>query len=105
MPGWAAGNVVIALGVSLAFRAASRLRPWLRQLVLAAAIVLFTAVGILGVKSLVEMVLYAQPFLIRAAKNIYAFVADIVVMVMSLPICANLNRVIRKLFPGEIVSA
>ena len=105
MPGWAAGNVVIALGVSLAFRAASRLRPWLRQLVLAAAIVLFTAVGILGVKSLVEMVLYAQPFLIRAAKNIYAFVADIVVMVLSLPICASLNKVIRKLFPGEIVSA
>ena len=105
MPGWAAGNVVIALGVSAAFQAAARLRPWLRQIVLTAAIVLFTAAGILGVKSLVEMVLYAQPFLIRAAKNVYAFVADIVVMALSLPVCASLEKVIRKLFPKEISAA
>ena len=105
MPGWAAGNVVVALGISAAFKATARLRPWLRQLLLTAAIVLFTAAGILGVKSLVEMVLYAQPFLIRAAKNVYAFVADIVVMTLSLPICASLEKVIRKLFPKEISAA
>lgn len=103
MPGWVAGNVIIALGMSGAFRATARLRPWLRQVILLAAIVLTTAVGILLVKSLVEMILYAQPLAVRVAKNIYAFVADIVVMLLSLPVCASLKGIIRKLFGNEAV--
>ena len=88
MPGWAIGNLVIALSVSLAckFTAGPESR-WLRHLILLGVIVVSTAAAILGVKSVVEMVLYAQPVLLRAAKNMYAFVADIVVMTVSLPIC------------------
>ena len=103
MPGWAAGNVVIALAVSFACRYTAGLKnKLLRYLILTGVIVVATAVAILGVKSVVEMILYAQPFLLRAAKNLYAFVADIVVMVVSLPVCEKLEGTIRKLFPEEI---
>lgn len=106
MPGWAAGNAVIALSVSMACKATAGLRNrLLRQGIVLAVIALSTAVGILGVKSLVEMALYAQPFLLRCAKNVYAFVADIVVMAVSLPVCGKLEKGIRKLFPEEMASA
>lgn len=103
MPGWAMGNIVIALSVSLACRFTAGLaNRRLRHLILAVVIVASTAVAIIGVKSVVEMLLYTQPFLLRAAKNIYAFVADVFVMVLSLPICDNLGNIVRKLFPDEI---
>ena len=104
MPGWAAGNLVIALAVSFACKGTANMeKRWLRSLVLMAVIVIATAVAILGVKSLVEMMLYAQPFLLRAAKNVYAFVADIVVMTVSIPVCEKLEAIINKLFPDEVV--
>ena len=103
MPGWAIGNIVIALSVSITCKYTAGLKNrGIRYLILMTVIVAATAVAILGVKSIVEMVLYAQPFLLRVAKNVYAFVADIVVMVVSLPICEKLEGVIRKLFPEEI---
>lgn len=104
MPGWAAGNIVIALAVSITCKYTAGLKKrWIRYLILMTVIIASTATAILGVKSLVEMVLYAQPFLLRAAKNVYAFVADIVVMAVSLPLCEKLDDVIQKLFPEEIV--
>ncbi len=105
MPGWAAANVVIALAVSLVCRCTAGIpNIWIRNGLRIIAIVLSAAVGILGVKSLVEMVLYAQPFLLRVAKNIYAFVADVFIMTVSLPICESLKGVIRKLFPREMTA-
>lgn len=61
------------------------------------AVVLSTAVGILGVKSFVEVILYAQPMVVRVAKNVHAFVADVVVLAASLPICVCLRRPIQKI--------
>ena len=49
--------------------------------------------------------LYAQPFLFRVAKNTYAFVADVVVMAVSIPVCEKLESIINKLFPDEIAIA
>ncbi|MBQ6973388.1 MAG: hypothetical protein IJQ17_01085 [Oscillospiraceae bacterium] len=57
------------------------------------------ALGILVVKSETESLLYAQPFLIRAGKNVYAFVADTVVLIVSLPICAILDIQAKKMLP------
>lgn len=106
MPGWAAGNVAIGLIVSLACKATSGMKnAWLRRILLICAVTVSCAVGILGIKSLVETVLYAQPFLLRAAKNVYAFVADVIVLTLSLPVCEALGGVIRKLFPREVVCA
>jgi len=73
----------------------------LRNIIIAIAVILSTAIGILGIKSIVEVILYAQPMLVRVAKNIYAFVADVVVLIASLPICICLNGTIRKFLKEE----
>ncbi len=102
MPGWAAGNLVIGWTVGMACKHTRHIKnTWLRNGILAAVILISTALGILGVKSLVEVLLYVQPMALRVAKNSYAFVADVFVLVFSLPICASLKPVIRKLFPQE----
>ena len=100
MPGWALGNVVIGICLGLAFRATKKMRRRTTGTILIiAAVIAGTALGILVVKSVTESVLYAQPFVLRAGKNVYAFVADVVVLIISLPVCAVLDRTARKMFP------
>lgn len=100
MPGWALGNLVIGLIVGLICKATKNIdNQVLRQVLIAIAVIISTAIAMLGVKSIVESLLYAQPFMVRAAKNIYAFVADAVVLIISFPICLAVKPVIHKLFP------
>ncbi len=98
LPGWAAGNLVIGLAVGMTCRLTKGLgNPFLRNCIIALSVILSTAIGILGIKSVVEVILYAQPMVLRMAKNLYAFVADVVVLLASLPICASLRTPITKL--------
>jgi len=48
------------------------------------------------VKSMVENWLYYEPFLLRVSKNMYAFIADVVVIVISIPICRLLEPQIKS---------
>ena len=100
LPGWALGNVVIGVALGLTFRVTRKMKSrGMRVVVNAAAIILSVTVGILGIKSLTETILYAQPIVVRMGKNLYAWVADVVVLLLSLPICMTLHGTIRKLFP------
>ena len=100
MPGWALGNVVIGVALGLTFRSTERLSSTaLRALICCVVIVAACALGILAVKSEVEHLLYAQPFLVRCAKNTSAFVADSVMLILSLPICRILHPYAGKIFP------
>lgn len=104
MPGWAIGNLVIGCAVGLTCKWGLHIKnAWRRHAVFAGAIIVSTAVGILGVKSVVEVMLYAQPMLLRISNNIYAFVADAAVMVLSLPICEAIKTVMHRRFPEEIM--
>ena len=105
MPGWAIGNLVIGLTVGLTCRLTLKFeKQWLRHVLIGLAIVVSTAIAMLVVKSLVEAFLYAQPMLLRIAKNSYAFIADAVVMVISLPFCVSLNGILRKTFAEEMMN-
>jgi len=98
LPGWAAGNLVIGLAVGLTCSFTKKMEnAVLRNIIITIAVILSTAIGILGIKSIVEVILYAQPMLVRVAKNIYAFIADVVVLIASLPICICLKGIIQKL--------
>ncbi len=102
MPGWALGNIVIGIALGLCFRATAGMKNRvLRCVIQIAVIVASCALGILVIKSETEHLLYDQPFLIRAAKNVYAFVADTVMLIASLPLCAVLDRHAKKLFPKQ----
>ncbi len=99
LPGWALGNVVIGVTLGLVFRSTKHMRSSLLRTALnAAAIVLSVTVGILAVKSVTESVLYLQPFPVRAAKNFYAWAADLVVLLLSLPVCMMLDKTVQRMF-------
>ena len=105
MPGWALGNIVIGAALGLIFKATKPMKSTaLRILAESTVIAAATALGILVVKSGTECLLYAQPFLIRVAKNMSAFIADCVVLVISLPICRIVDRYAEKVFPDLHVS-
>ena len=100
MPGWALGNVVIGICLGLTFRMTKQMKNRVLATALCvAAIVAGTALGILGIKSITESILYGQPFLVRAGKNVYAFIADVAVLIVSLPVCMMLDKTARKMFP------
>lgn len=93
MPGWTLGNIAIGIVCGMVFVKAKEISsPMVRRAVMAVTIVLMTAVGILGIKSITEGILYGQPIAIRVAKNIYAFIADAVMMLVSIPVCEVLDR-------------
>lgn len=100
MPGWALGNVVIGLALGAACRMSEGMKNTpLRTVLLMTIVLISTAAGMLGVKSLVEHLLYAQPMVVRMAKNVYAFVSDVIVLWVGLLICPTLAPALRKLFP------
>ncbi len=106
MPGWALGNVVIGLAVGSCFKATRRMHAQaLRLLVHVLVVTAACAVGILLVKSATESLLYLQPMGVRIGKNFSAFVADAVMLILSLPICMALEKPARSIFPNLAVPA
>ncbi len=100
MPGWTLGNILIGVVLGLTFKRTKTMKSTAaKAAVNAAAIVLSVTAGILGLKSLTECLLYTQPFLVRVGKNFYAWVADLVVLIVSLPICMTLDGIVRRYFP------
>ena len=97
MPGWALGNAVIGVMLGLVFRSVKRQkRKGFAAIICIIAILLTCAIGILGVKSVTESILYAQPFAVRVIKNSYAFAADAAVLIVSLPICRIMRDRLRR---------
>ncbi len=100
MPGWSLGNVVIGISLGLAFKYTRSLKSvFLQTVIHCVVIAAATALGILVIKSETESLLYLQPFLIRVAKNTSAFIADAVMLIVSLPVCRILDKYAKKIFP------
>ena len=100
MPGWALGNVVIGIVLGLTFRMTKRMQSnTVKTALNVAAIVVGSALGILLVKSITESLLYGQMLAVRIGKNVYAFVADMVMLIVSLPICLVVDKTAKKMFP------
>ena len=98
MPGWVLGNLIIGIVIGLTFKATKKLdKKWLAAILNFLAIAASTALGILIVKSLTEHLLYTQPMAVRMGKNVFAFVADIFVLELSLPVAMSVDKQIRKI--------
>ena len=98
MPGWAVGNFVLGIMMGFVFKLIkNKENKLLFYIILIPLIIIITAISILGVKSIIECILYTQPFFVRIAKNIYAFVADVFVIIFSIPICKNLDKHLKKI--------
>ena len=94
MPGWVLGNLVIGIMMGLTMR---RINIAEKKILSYIIIVLISCIsvllGILVVKSLVECILYTQPILIRIFTNTYAFIADCVTIVLSIPLAISLKKI------------
>ncbi len=100
MPGWALGNVFIGIVLGLTFRMTKRMQSNTVKIALnVAAIVVGSTLGILLMKSITESLLYGQMLAVRIGKNVYAFVADMVMLIVSLPICLAVDKTAKKMFP------
>ena len=106
MPGWALGNLVIGLSLGWLFRMTLRQgRSAPRFIITVLGMVLITAVAILGVKSLTDVVLYGQPMWARILKNSYAFVADSVVLVLGIPFCIASEKILGVTFMNSMAKS
>ena len=102
MPGWALGNVVIGLIMGIVLKQIQKLESKTLQVILtAAAAIIATFIGIEIVKSLVDSFIVSQPFAVRFVKNTSSFIADAFVIVISLPVCALIEKQARKLRYGK----
>ena len=94
--------MAIGFGLGLTFELTKNMKNRVAKYMLWVAAVIFSvALGILGLKSLVDSVIKSQPFLARVAMNLYAFVADVAVLIIALPICELLDRPAQKLLKGK----
>ena len=93
MPGWSVGNIVIGLITGFAVRYIKKIRNKIFQIILMAIVAVIAAfIGIELVKSFIDSFIVSQPFLVRFVKNMTSFVADAFVIVISLPICAIVEK-------------
>ena len=102
MPGWAAGNIAIGFIVGITLKYVKRIRNKVLQVVLTAIVaVAATFIGIELIKSIIDSFVVGQPFPVRFVKNMTSFVSDAFVIVVSLPICALVEKPAAKLRYGE----
>ena len=88
MPGWILGNVVIGIICGITAKIVKKHdRKYIKEILMITSVIVSTAIGILVVKSLVEVALYSLPFMLRVTNNIFAFVADVVVLVLGFELC------------------
>ena len=102
MPGWAVGNIVIGLILGMGLTWIRKIENKALKAALTAVVaVIATFAGIEIVKSLIDSFVVAQPFLVRVGKNMTSFIADIVVIVASLPVCVLIEKPAKRLRYGE----
>jgi len=88
MPGWALGNLAIGIMMGITFRLVKKLNKTVLEMVISSIVaVISVAFGILVVKSAVEHIIYSLPFMLRVMTNVYAFIADVVIIIISIPVC------------------
>ena len=95
MPGWVLANIVIGINVGLVLQMIKHgvfQNKLIKYLAIATVTVLAVGIGIFGVKSILESIIYAQPVIARMVTNTPAFVTDTIVIIFSVPFCEILER-------------
>lgn len=101
MPGWIFGNIVIGIVCGMAVVCVKKHHnQWLQQGIMIIAVVASTAIGILGIKSMTEVLLYGIPFVVRLANNIFAFTADMFVLIFGFEICISGESIFKNMVRG-----
>jgi len=95
--GWMGGNMLMALILAFTFRHTAGIKNQTVKIVIwVLAMILAAFLGIVGVKSLSETILFANPLMVRMAKNFYAFLGDAFTLVLSIPVIVLIDKVRSK---------
>lgn len=98
MPGWAVGNLFLGIIMGLTFKYTKNLsNKYVETIISSIIIIIGTGVAMLIIKSDIEAHLYMQPFWLRVTKNVYAFVADTFMIIISIPLCRFLEPRFRQI--------
>jgi len=98
MPGWAVGNLFLGIIMGITFKYTKKLNNKYVEIIISSIIVIIgTGVAMLIIKSDIEAHLYMQPFWLRVTKNVYAFVADAFMIIISIPLCRFLEPKFRQI--------
>ena len=89
-PSWLAANAIIGIGCGLVFWKTKNI------FIRIASIIIFSAIGLLLVKTLIECSLYSIPFEVKIPKNAVAFGVDAGVMIVGLVIYDRIKYAIGK---------
>lgn len=102
MPGWAAGNIIIGLIIGMTIKFIQKIKNKTVQVILTALVAIIASfIGIELIKSLIDSFVVSQPFVVRFAKNMTSFISDAFVIVISLPICALVEKPAKKFRYGD----
>ena len=88
--GWAAANLVIGVGCGIVFR---RYKSFAIRVL---TVVLFTALGMIGVKTVIECALYSIPLMVKIPKSCVAFLSDSITMIGGLLLYSILEKRIHR---------
>ena len=92
MPGWALGNLFTGVVLGLLLPRTLKQPLTVPKIAVTALIMAASmAIAMFGIKSFTEVVLYGQPLWARMVKNSYAFIANSVVLLMSIPLVTALR--------------
>lgn len=88
--GWALGQIAIGVICGLVYTRCEK--AWIKILASIGAV----AIGILGIKTLVECTLYGIPLAVKLTKNGVAAAADAVVMLIGLGIAPRIKQLAKR---------
>ena len=92
--GWMLGNMLIAFLLHLAFEFSENWKSTtVKAIFWAVIMIVATLLGIAGVKSATETLLFKVPLVTRMAKNIYAFIGDAMALLLSIPVILLIDKV------------
>lgn len=85
-PGWFAGNIAIGLICGFGISRRETTGATFRNIIVC---VIAVAIGILGLKTIIECALYGIPFAVKLPKNAIAFAMDTLVMMFGMALAAR----------------
>lgn len=102
MPGWSVGNIAIGLIIGMTLKFIQKIKNKPAQVILTAIVAIIASfIGIEIIKSVIDSFVVGQPFVVRFAKNMTSFISDAFVIVISLPICAIVEKPAKKFRYGD----
>lgn len=78
---WFMANLILGLGCGYVFKKTDNI------FVRVISVIVFMAIGMLGMKTIIECSLYNIPLAVKIPKNASAFIVDSIAMIAGMPLC------------------